>query len=153
MSEEKSGPGVCITQVIRWGDMDALGHVNNTVYFRFAESARIAYFDSVDLDAFQEGPKDGPGLVAANLNFRRQMKYPGALEVEARVTRIGGRSFTISYAMRDLADGFVVADGDSVCVWVDYAEGKSKPLPDGLVRAIGAIEDNDDWRRRGASEA
>ena len=84
-------PGVTIEIPIRWGDMDALGHVNNTVYFRYCESARIAYFDAVDLDAHKRKPTDGPGVVATNLNFRKQMRYPGAVTVTVNVTAVGGR--------------------------------------------------------------
>ncbi|MHC4392399.1 MAG: acyl-CoA thioesterase [Planctomycetota bacterium] len=133
------GLGVTIECPIRWGDMDALGHVNNTVYFRFCESARIAYFEAIDLDRFKEGPKDGPGLVAANLNFRKQTHYPDTIRVSANTSRIGGKSFTLHYILRS-ANGETVADGDSVCVWVDYAQGKAKPLPAALIDRIEAIE-------------
>jgi acyl-CoA thioester hydrolase len=127
---------------IRWADMDALGHVNNTVYFTFCESARIAYFGAVELASFSEKETDGPGLVAANLNFRRQMKYPGTIRVRAKASRIGKKSFNLDYEIRDVADGEVVADGSSVCVWVDYAESKAKLLPQALVKAIQLIEQN-----------
>lgn len=139
-------PGVTLELPIRWGDMDALGHVNNTVYFTFCESARIAYFSAVDLESFAEKDTDGPGLVAANLNFRRQMKYPGAIAVTARASKIGTKSFNLDYEIRDLKDDVVVADGSSVCVWVDYAESKAKALPDALIQAICEIEQNPDLK-------
>lgn len=134
--------GVRFDMTVRWGDMDALGHVNNTVYFRFCESARIAYFEAIGLEELADKPTDGPGLVQASLNFRRQVKYPATLEIAGRCTRIGGKSFHLTYTIRDKADGAVVADGDSVCVWVDYELSKAKPLPAALIDAIVRLENN-----------
>ena len=132
--------GVTVICPIRWGDLDALGHVNNIIFFQFCESARIAYFEALELDRHKRKPTDGPGMVAANLNFRRQLKYPGTVEVLANTTQVGERSFTLAYQLFDLADRAVVADGASVCLWVDYAAGKALRLPDDLVSAIARIE-------------
>lgn len=137
-----AGPGVRIVETVRWGDMDALGHVNNTVFFQYCESARIAYFETLALDRFKERPKDGPGLVAASLNFRRQMRYPGSVSVEAHVTAVSSRSFTFGFVLRDEADGAVVADGSAVCVWVDYERGKALVLPDAMVAEMARFERN-----------
>lgn len=145
--DDRSQPtGVTIEQQVRWGDLDALGHVNNIVFFQFAESARIAYFDTVGLAEFKQQPTDGPGMVSAHLNFRRQLKYPGTVRVTAHVTRIGEKAFTMSYTLCDTADDFVVADGESVLVWVDYAASKAKPLPAALVERFVKIERNPDLR-------
>ena len=132
--------GVAISLPIRWGDMDALGHVNNIIYFQYCESARIAYFERMGYERFRPTPRHGPGMVTASLNFRRQLHYPGTVTVRARVTRIGGKSFTLHYDVIDESDGQVVADGESVCVWVDYAQGRAEPLPRMLVDAIVEIE-------------
>jgi len=123
---------------VRWGDMDAFGHVNNACYFTYCESARIAYFDAVELDAARQEPQHGPALVTATCNFLRQVHYPAALEVGARVTQIGRKSFTLDYVIcrRDTAEK--VADGTSVVVWVDYAVGRSIPLPEALIDRIRA---------------
>jgi len=137
-----SDSGVTIEQQIRWGDLDALGHVNNIVFFQFAESARMAYFDAIGIADFKEAPLDGPGMVSANLNFRRQLKYPGTVRVTTNVIRIGAKSFTMQYTLRDAADDFVVADGESVMVWVDYAAGRARPLSPSLIERIIAIEKN-----------
>jgi acyl-CoA thioester hydrolase len=132
--------GVALEIPLRWGDMDALGHVNNTVYFRFCESARIAYFEAIQLEDFKRKATDGPGLVAASLNFRRQMRYPGAVIIEAHTRRVGGKSFHLDYELRDAADGSVVADGSSVCVWVDYQASRALPLPAALKQKIADLE-------------
>ena len=66
---------------IRWGDMDAMGHVNNTVYFRYMEQARISWFESLvpRADAWGE---IGIVIVNASCNFRRPINYPGTVEVK-----------------------------------------------------------------------
>ncbi len=127
---------------VRWGDMDAFGHVNNIVYFQYCESARIAYFDELDLDACRQKPDDGPGLVAANLSFRKQVRYPATLRVTANVTAISRRSITFSYMLCDKADGSPVADGTSVAVWVDYELGQALAIPEPLRNGIARLEQN-----------
>ena len=128
---------------VRWGDMDAFGHVNNAAYFTYCESARIAYFDAVELEQARQAPRHGPALAQASCNFRRQVHYPASLEAGARTSRIGGKSFTLDYLIRrrdparpDRHDGEVVCDGSSVVVWVDYATGAAIPIPDTLRRRL-----------------
>ena len=83
-------------------------------------------------------------MFASNLNFRRQLHYPGDVEVTANATRIGTKSFTLAYAIRELSTGEVAADGESVCVWVDYEQARALPLPAALVDAICELEQNPD---------
>lgn len=136
--------GTQIEQQVRWGDMDALGHVNNTLFFRFCESARIQYFEDIELMSHASKPTDGPGLVAANLNFRKQLKFPDTVVVRANTSKISRRAFHLDYVLTSKASGDVVADGSSVCVWVDYESAKALPLPQGLIDAIVALENNPD---------
>ena len=145
--------GIRMTIPVRWGDMDGLNHVNNTKLFQYCESARIAYFDAIRLDDHKQKPTDGPGLVTAALNFRKQMHYPGTVTVTANVTAVSERSFTFTYTIRDAADNAAVADGTSVAVWVDYEKSKAMRLPDALVDTMAVIENNPELRRRGKSEA
>lgn len=128
---------------VRWGDMDALGHVNNSIFFRYLESARIAWYDSIDVPAWRAKPTDGPGLVATELAFRRQLKYPAKIVVEVRTSRMSARSFSLDFRVVDAIDGTVYAEGSSTNVWVDYAAEKALPLPEPLravLRAGGAGE-------------
>lgn len=134
--------GVTIECPIRWGDMDALGHVNNIIYFQYCESARIAYVEAIGIERFKQKPTDGPGMVSANLNFRRQLRYPGTVRVTANTTAVGEKSFTLHYTIRDAADGAIVADGDSICLWVDYEAAKAMRLPDAFVARIAELEHN-----------
>ena len=125
---------------VRWGDMDAMGHVNNAAYFTYCESARMSYFRVIDLDRLREEPHHGPAVVTATCNFHRQLHYPAELEVAARASKIGGKSFTLEYVLFRRSSDEVVADGSSVVVWVDYEAGKAIPLPAALREAIGRLE-------------
>src|SRR2546428_6627898 len=82
---------------IRWGDMDALGHVNNTVYFRYLEQARIEWMEKM---GHAIDPAQGPVLVNAQCSFLRQLKYPGEVEVVCYPGVVGRSSFEIRYEIR-----------------------------------------------------
>lgn len=122
-----------ITEPVRWGDMDALGHVNNAVYFVFCESVRMSFFLEIDLPRFvPAGENHGPALVTATCNFKQQVHHPATLDVGLRVARLGGKSFTLEYGMFRAGSEELVADGSSVVVWVDYGAGASLPIPESL---------------------
>ena len=88
-------PIVAIVNVA-WGELDAFGHVNNTVYFRYFEDARIAYLDAI---GFMGGPPNdiGPILHSTMCRFRRPLKYPDTLRVGARVTEVAEDRLTMEY--------------------------------------------------------
>ncbi len=117
--------------LVRWGDMDALGHVNNARFFTYCESARIRYFAAVELGEL-EAERTGPSVVTATCNFPRQVRHPATLEVGVRATRVGNSSFTLEYGIFPEGEDDPVADGSSVVVWTDYRAGRSVPLPDTL---------------------
>lgn len=116
---------------IRWGDMDAFGHVNNTVFFRFMEQARVEWMESCGIP--MEGGGQGPVVVNAHCNFLKQLKYPGEVEVKTFAGSPGRSSFQTFVEIRraDQPDE-LIADGGAKVVWVDYAMGKSVPLPQTL---------------------
>jgi acyl-CoA thioester hydrolase len=125
---------------VRWGDVDSMGHVNNAKYFTYCESARMSYFAAVRMNDHKEAELHGPALAAANLNFRRQVRWPAELEVATRVTEIGRSSFKMEYEIFHRGTGERVADGTGVVVWVDYGTGRSIPLPAGLKAEIRGFE-------------
>ena len=126
---------------VRWGDMDTMGHVNNAKYFTYCESARMSYFAAVRMTEHREAEQHGPALAAAHLNFRRQVRYPADLEVATRVTEVGRSSFRMEYELTWRDSGERVADGHGVIVWVDYATGRSIPLPEALKAEIRRFEE------------
>ncbi|MDF3886960.1 acyl-CoA thioesterase [Cupriavidus basilensis] len=120
---------------IRWGDMDAMGHVNNTVYFRYLEQARIAWFESLGL-----GGKDangcGPVIINAHMTFIRQLRYPGDIECRLFAGEPGRTSFETRMEIRRTDQPDVVyAEGGAKVVWCDYEAEKSVPVPP-AIRAL-----------------
>ena len=119
---------------IRWGDMDAMGHVNNTVYFRYIEQARISWFDEIACTPNPEG--EGPVIVNAHCSFIKQLKYPGEIEVSTLVGPPGRSSFEMYHEIRlvgaDGQAGVLHSEGGAKVVWVNFPAEKSAPLPDEL---------------------
>ncbi|PWF41604.1 acyl-CoA thioesterase [Massilia glaciei] len=119
---------------IRWGDMDAMGHVNNTVYFRYIEQARISWFDQIACAPDPAGT--GPVIVNAHCSFLKQLKYPGEIEVRTLVGAAGRSSFEMSHEIRLVdaagAPGQLHAHGGAKVVWVNFPAEKSVPLPEAL---------------------
>jgi acyl-CoA thioester hydrolase len=113
---------------VRWGDMDALRHVNHTKYFTYLESCRTAFFDALNLWRFREHPRQGIAVVRAECNFRQQVRYPAELEVGLRVSRIGGKSFTLEYGIFRKGTDEGVGDGSTVAVWMDFDASRALPI-------------------------
>ena len=100
---------------IRWGDMDAMGHVNNTLYFRYLEIARIEWFDRIGCSVNPSG--EGPLIVNAFCNFHKQLEYPGDIVVKMYASDPGRSSFE-SWATIERVDdpGVVYASGGATTV-------------------------------------
>ena len=125
------------TQIpVLWGDMDALGHVNNTRYFVWFESARIDYFGRIGL-GLDLNSEEGPILASTQCDFVKPVLYPGTVEITTNVTKIGNTSFVMGHEIRNLTDeSCVVAKGFGVVVLLDYKTGKKVPVSEKLRAAI-----------------
>jgi len=118
---------------IRWGDMDAYGHVNNTVYFRYMEQARVEWLDGMKIAVRPGG--DGPVIINASCTFLVPLTYPGTVEVKTFVGTPGRSSFPTYVEMRIVGEDTIYAEGAAKVVWMDTRTGKSVPLPE-VVRAV-----------------
>ncbi len=144
MSEEANAASgdfpVETTVVVQWGDQDAFGHVNNTVFLRWFETGRIAYFSRILMPHEAAGAGRGVILAATTCNFRREVTFPDEVVIASRVTRIGRSSLTLDHRVVSRRHGAVAADGTSTVVHFDYQSRRSLPIPDELRRAIEAVE-------------
>jgi len=131
---------VVISLPVQWGDQDALGHVNNIVYFRWCESARIEYLRRLGVDAAGGGSVTGIIVAAIGCDFRRPVTFPDTVLVGARITRIGRSSMTMEHKIYSDAQKAVVADANSTIVAFDHDAGASRPVDDALRRAISGVE-------------
>ena len=116
-----------IPMAVRWGDVDVLGHVNNVQYFRYGESARVAYFEALE----QEDPRfwKDYGIILANIgcDFLSQLRYPAELRIGTRVTRLGRSSIGMMSAV--FHGDLLAAVLRSTVAWFDYTAQKTLPVP------------------------
>ena len=126
---------------VAWGEMDALGHVNNVVYFRYFENVRVHYFNAIGMELPQPGEAAAGAILAnASCQFRSPVVYPDRVRAEVGCSRIGGSSFTLSYRLTSQAQNQIVAEGETVVVYFDYEKGRSVPLPEALRQAIDKLQ-------------
>ena len=119
---------------VRWGDMDAMGHVNNATYFRYMEPARIDWFRSIGCVPDAHG--EGPVIVNAFCNFYRQFEYPDEVLLKMYVSDPGRTTFESWATMEKVAEpGVVCAAGGATTIWVNFPQQKAVGLPD-WIRAI-----------------
>lgn len=119
---------------IRWGDMDAYGHVNNTVYFRFMEQARVEWLEGLEIQVRPGG--DGPVIINASCTFLVPMTYPGSVEVRTFIGHLGRSSIPTYVEMRIEGDDTLYAEGAAKVVWMNTQSGKSVPIPEHVRAAL-----------------
>ena len=123
-----------MTIPIRWGDMDAMGHLNNTSYFRYMETCRIDWMHGAGCLPDSQG--EGPVIVNAFCNFYRQLEYPGGVLVKMYASGPARTTFETWVTMERASEpGLVYAAGGATTIWVDFPKQKATTLPD-WVRAL-----------------
>ena len=121
----------------RWGDLDAMNHVNNATYLRYLEETRIQWLNAQNTAWFDE--ESAPVLASATVNYRMPIEYPSTIVIELTSQRIGTSSLTVAHRILDAASGQLHSDGHVVVVWVDRKTGKPSPLPEGIRKAAERI--------------
>ena len=120
---------------VRWRDLDAFNHVNNSNFLTYLEEARLQWLEQVH-DWFSETSM--PVLAASELQYRRPIPWPASLHVELRCIRLGNSSITIAHRIVDASKpDCLYCDGNVVMVWMNPATGKPVPLPPSI-RAAAA---------------
>ena len=123
------------TIAVRWRDLDAFNHVNNSTYLTYLEEARLQWMLSMG-DVFD--PASTPVLAASELNYRRPIAWPAQLQVQLLCERLGNSSITIAHRIVDAGDPEqLYCDGRVVMVWIDPQTGRSVPLPTSVRSAAG----------------
>jgi acyl-CoA thioester hydrolase len=135
-----SGFPVVVEQSVAWGDMDSYQHVNNVVYFRYFENARLEYFRRLDWFAYEKETGVSPILASTHCRFRRALTYPDMIRIGARVIKIEADRFTYEYRLVSERLGRIAADGEGVIVTYNHARGEKVPVPDELKRRIAELE-------------
>lgn len=116
---------------MRWGDMDAYGHLNNTVFFRLFEQTRVEWIEQMGFPV-RPDQTSGAVIINAECTFLRQVNYPATLEIRLFAGEPGRTSVMTWYELYVEGDNKLYATGYSKVVWMDMSSGKSVPLPDAL---------------------
>ena len=140
MEELLEGYAVVIETPVAWGEMDSLGHVNNIVYFRYFESARMAYFGEVGFWGHMEETGVGPILASTQCRFRLPLEYPDTVSIGARSREIGDDRFVMEYVVVSHRYRKVAAEGSGLIVVYDYRAKSKAPLPDEIRKRIQEVE-------------
>lgn len=120
------------TQVsLRFSDQDSLGHINNVAIAQYVEQGRVALIDGLMKD---RGEDIDYVLANVHIDYRREMHFPGTVDVGGRLIKIGTKSITTGYGL--FKDGENVATATSVNVFFSPKTGKTVPIPDDLRRAL-----------------
>lgn len=125
---------------VRFGDLDAMRHLNNVAFLQFFESARIAYITTLVPSHRPTEPEDDWGLIFAecHINYRSPAFYDEEIRTHVRPAQLKRSSVRIAFRMAGEADGRVLAEGWGALVGYDYVAGRAAPLPEGLVAALRA---------------
>lgn len=116
---------------VRWGDMDAYGHVNNTVYFRYFEQARVEWLEQAGSAVTPDNPV-APVIINASCTFLIPVNYPSTVVVRMYAGEPGRSSVMTWYELGVEGDDRLYSEGASKVVWMDPGTGKSVPLPDAI---------------------
>lgn len=135
-----AGFPVIVTQRVVWGEMDAYQHVNNVVYFRYFENARLEYINALDWFKYEEETGVGPILAATQARFRRPLTYPDTISIGARLHALERDRFHLEHKIVSHTQLAVVTEGQGTIVTYNYAEGKKVNVPEELRRRIEALE-------------
>jgi acyl-CoA thioester hydrolase len=133
---------VVIEIPVAWGDMDAFQHVNNIVYFRYFESARIAYFEKLTFNDLMIKTGIGPILANTHCKFKIPLTYPDTVSVGAKVDVIENDRFLMKYSVVSHKHKNIAALGEGMLVSFNYHENKKAPIPDEIRKRIINLEKN-----------
>jgi len=125
---------------VQWGDQDSFGHVNNVVFFRWFETARVEYLHRAGLAHMMTGIGIGPILASIKCDFKRQLNHPDTILVSASITLIGRTSLKMVHLVYSQAQSGIVAHGDSTIVCFDYASQRPTPAPPEVRAKIEQME-------------
>ncbi|MEH0689898.1 acyl-CoA thioesterase [Vibrio cholerae] len=132
-----------ITEIpVAWGEMDALQHVNNAVYFRYFETARLEYFAKIDLLVNIQKTQIGPVLSETQCRYKLPVTFPDTLLVGSRVIDLQQDRFSMEYQIVSKKLGKVTTTGRATCVMFDFKHNTKATLPSHVAQLILATQES-----------
>ena len=131
---------------VNWGDMDALGHVNHSVYAKWMETVRMMYFSEIGMMNLYDDSNIGPILARIEIDYELPIVFPDVVTLSTSVSRIGNSSFDMRYKIESQSNnGKSAATGSVVCVVLDYSSGIPHKIPLKLRKSIARLEGDFDY--------
>ena len=113
---------------VAWGDMDALGHVNNVAFNRYFETARAEFFfGKLGEKPAARRTETGPVITSVAMQYRRQVHFPATLEATVGVLEVSARTFGLGCTIWE--GPVCVAGGKSQHIWLDFGTGRPTRMP------------------------
>jgi acyl-CoA thioester hydrolase len=131
---------VIIEIPVAWGEMDALQHVNNIVYFRYFESVRVAYLEKIDFLALADTDGIGPILASTQCRYKIPLTFPDRIRVGTRVDRLEKDRFYMKYAVVSAQHKKIAAEGEAEIVAYDYRNLVKADIPKAVAMRIAEVE-------------
>ena len=131
---------VVIEFPVAWGEMDALQHINNVLYFRYFESARVAYFNEIDMFGYMDETGIGTILGSTQCIYKIPLTYPDRVSVGAKVGEMGSDRFRMDFCIVSHNHSKIAATGEGILVSFDYRANKKVPMPEALRQRIEVLE-------------
>jgi acyl-CoA thioester hydrolase len=131
---------VTLSVPVAWGEMDAMGHVNNIIYFRYFETARIEYFNRVDMMNYSRETGIGPILASTECRFKMPLQYPDTVIVGTKILSMEEDRFVMGHEVFSTKHKRIAAEGEGVVVTYDYINNKKVPIPEALKARIIKLE-------------
>ena len=131
---------VVIEIPVAWGEMDALGHVNNIIYFRYFETVRIEYFNRLDMMGYARESGIGPILASIECRYKLPLQYPDTVIAGSKILSMEEDRFIMGYEVFSTKHKRIAADGEGVVVTYDYKNNKKVNIPDALRMKVMELE-------------
>lgn len=140
MREHIEGFPVVMELPVVWGEMDAFGHVNNIVYFRYFESARLLYFEKIGYLETVKTTGIGPILASTSCDFKKALTFPDKICVGAKVSEMSEDRFRMEYRIVSEKLQKIAAEGEGWIVSFNYRESRKAPVPPEIRARIESLE-------------
>ncbi|WP_220416896.1 acyl-CoA thioesterase [Enterovibrio norvegicus] len=124
------------TQSLVWNDMDALQHINNTVYFRYFEDVRVVMLEELKVFEYVKRHNIGPVVASTRCDFRAPLVYPDNITTVSWVEDIQEKRYTMKYEIHSHNQQRRVAVGEALVVYCDFSDGKSCAIPEETANAL-----------------
>jgi acyl-CoA thioester hydrolase len=134
------GYNTIIEQIIRWGDMDSLGHVNNILFFRYMENVRIEYYEKINFWNSKKITGLGPIIASTSCKFKAPLTYPDTVSVGAKTIKLDDDRFTMKFSIVSHKLKREVAEGDAIVVSYDYNNNKKALIPAEVSQKIKELD-------------